>query len=65
MKTVNIHFAKTNLSKLIDDVVTNQRVIICKNNTPVVELKRIKTADLRKPGIWRGRVRVFKKAENA
>jgi antitoxin (DNA-binding transcriptional repressor) of toxin-antitoxin stability system len=63
MKTVNIHYAKTNLSKLIEDVLTNQRVIICRNNEPIVELKRIKAQDLRKPGMWRGRVKIFDKKQ--
>lgn len=63
VKTVNIHFAKTNLSKLIEDVLTNERVIICRNHQPIVELKRIKLTDLRKPGLWRGRVRYFNKNE--
>jgi prevent-host-death family protein len=38
MTQVNIHEAKTNLSKLIDKVLKGESVIISKSNKPVVKL---------------------------
>src|SRR5262245_17040610 len=37
-KTVNVHAAKTQLSRLIDDVVNGEEVIIAKAGRPVVRL---------------------------
>jgi prevent-host-death family protein len=38
MTQVNIHEAKTNLSKLIDKVLKGESVVISKSNKPVVKL---------------------------
>jgi prevent-host-death family protein len=38
MTQVNIHEAKTNLSKLIDKVMKGESVVISKSNKPVVKL---------------------------
>ena len=38
MLQVNVHQAKTNLSKLIQKVVDGEEVIIAKGNQPVVKL---------------------------
>jgi len=38
MLQVNIHEAKTNLSKLIQKVVEGEEVIIAKGNNPIVKL---------------------------
>jgi prevent-host-death family protein len=38
---VNIHAAKTNLSKLIDAALSGEEVIIAKGNRPVVKLVAI------------------------
>jgi prevent-host-death family protein len=38
---VNIHAAKTNLSKLIDAALSGEEVIIAKGNKPVVKLVAI------------------------
>jgi prevent-host-death family protein len=42
MYQVNIHEAKTNLSKLIKKVVNGEEVIIAKGNKPIVKLVYIK-----------------------
>jgi antitoxin (DNA-binding transcriptional repressor) of toxin-antitoxin stability system len=39
MKTVNIHDAKTNLSKLLEQVQRGEEVIIAKAGHPIAELK--------------------------
>ena len=41
MLQVNIHEAKTNLSKLIQKVINGEEVIIAKGNKPVVKLTLI------------------------
>jgi prevent-host-death family protein len=38
MTQVNIHEAKTNLSKLIDKVLKGESVVISKSNKPLVKL---------------------------
>jgi prevent-host-death family protein len=42
MTVVNIHDAKTNLSKYIQKVQNGEPVIICKRNIPIAELKAYK-----------------------
>jgi prevent-host-death family protein len=38
MKTVNIHAAKTHLSRLVDEVVSGAEVVIAKHGKPVARL---------------------------
>lgn len=38
MQQVNVHVAKTNLSKLIDAALAGEEIIIAKGNKPVVRL---------------------------
>lgn len=38
MKTVNLHAAKTHLSRLVDDAVAGQDVVIAKAGKPLVRL---------------------------
>lgn len=59
MKTVNIHEAKTHLSRLIEEVAAGDEVIIARNGTPVARLLPIAArSHPRQPGQWRGRVRI-------
>lgn len=59
MKSVTIHAAKTNLSRLIEKACSGEEVVIARGKTPVVRLVAVKT---RKPkrrfGAMRGRARV-------
>ncbi len=43
MYQVNIHEAKTNLSKLIQKVIDGDEVIIAKGNKPLVKLVQLET----------------------
>jgi antitoxin (DNA-binding transcriptional repressor) of toxin-antitoxin stability system len=43
MFQVNIHQAKTNLSKLIKKVINGEEVIIAKGNIPLVKMVGLKT----------------------
>lgn len=60
MRTVNIHDAKTNLSKLIDKAVKGESFIIAKAGKPLVKVTAIGESDGPKPriGFMKGRVSV-------
>lgn len=51
MQTVNIHEAKTNLSKLIDRAVKGESFIIAKAGRPLVKVVAIGEANAPKPRI--------------
>lgn len=60
MQTVNIHDAKTNLSKLIDKAVKGEPFIIAKAGKPLVRVVAIGQTDTPKPriGFMSGRISV-------
>ena len=61
MHTVNIHQAKTNLSKLIDAVAHGEEIIIAKAGKPVAKLVPITAIKLkRKPGALKGKIKIAK-----
>ena len=56
MPTVNIHEAKTNLSRLLDQVSAGEEVVIAKAGKPVARLVPIASPARRTPGLAKGRV---------
>lgn len=57
MHIINIHEAKTNLSKLIEKTLKGEDVIIAKAGKPVVKLVAYKEKlKPRKAGLWKGKV---------
>ena len=57
MQVINIHKAKTNLSKLIEKAQTGEDIIIAKAGKPVAKLSAYKDAlKPRKAGLWKGKV---------
>jgi prevent-host-death family protein len=57
--TVNIHEAKTHLSKLLEEVSQGQEILIAKAGKPMAKLSGIKTArPARKPGFLKGKIRI-------
>lgn len=57
MQIVNIHEAKTNLSKLIELTQAGQDVVIAKAGKPVAKLVEYKAKlKPRKLGLWKGKV---------
>ncbi len=57
MQVVNIHDAKTNLSKLIEKISNGEEVIIAKAGKPVAKLSQYKEKlKPRKLGLWKGKV---------
>ena len=57
---VNVHEAKTQLSKLLDRVAKGENVVIAKAGKPVARLVPFATGGKRVLGIERGRVRIAK-----
>ncbi len=60
MHTVNIHQAKTNLSKLVDAVMHGEEIIIVKAGKPVAKLVPIAVKPKRKPGALKGKIKISK-----
>ncbi len=60
MKTVNIHEAKTHLSKLLARVRKGEEVIVAKAGKPVAKIVPFETAPKRRvPGSARGLVKIY------
>jgi prevent-host-death family protein len=61
MRTVNIHAAKTHLSRLVDDAAGGEEIIIAKAGKPVARLMPLAPArPKRRLGILAGRMKVPK-----
>jgi len=57
--TVNIHEAKTHLSRLVERVEAGEEVVIARAGRPVARLVPFRArTQPRTPGLWRGRVSV-------
>lgn len=59
MKQVNIHQAKTQLSRLVDLAAGGEEIIIAKAGNPVARLvPYIAKGAVRRPGAMRGKIRI-------
>lgn len=59
-RAVNIHEAKTHLSRLLQRVEGGEEVVIARAGRPVARLVPFRhRGEPRTPGVWRGRVRVL------
>ena len=59
MTSVNVHEAKTQLSKLLERVEQGEEVVIARAGKPVAKLvPYVEQKKPRKPGGWEGRVRI-------
>jgi len=60
MTVVNIHQAKSQLSRLIEQVLQGHEVIIGRAGKPVARLVPFESVEKppREPGLWRGKVRI-------
>lgn len=56
IKTVNMHQAKTELSRLVKEVLSGKRVQIARNGKPVVELRLIEEEMVREPGQMKNQI---------
>jgi prevent-host-death family protein len=59
MKTVNLHAAKTHLSRLVDEAAAGEDIIIAKAGKPIVRLVPIGSrADRAGFGTLKGKIRI-------
>lgn len=59
MKIVNIHQAKTHLSRLVQRAAQGEEIVIAKAGEPMAKLVPYrKSSGPRHPGYWRGRVKI-------
>ncbi len=58
MAKVNVHEAKTNLSRLLLQVEAGEEVVIARNGEPVARLVRIPKRSKRQFGSWKGRIKL-------
>ena len=59
MQTVNMHQAKTNLSKLVERAARGEQIIIANAGKPVAKLIAYhEDHGPRKPGFWKGRISI-------
>lgn len=57
--TVNLYEAKTHLSDLVERAARGEEIVIAKAGQPKARLTAVvRPRRPRKPGIWRGRVRI-------
>ncbi len=55
-QTVNVHEAKTHLSRLLEAVERGEDVVIARAGKPVARLVPAHSRGTRRPGAWKGRV---------
>lgn len=59
MKVVNVYYAKTHFSQLLEKVDHGEEIIIGRSNKPIARLIPFKKASKpRKPGSWKGKVKI-------
>jgi prevent-host-death family protein len=56
MTTVNVHAAKTHLSRLLERVAAGEEVVIARAGRPIARLVPIKGEEPRQPGLAKGRL---------
>lgn len=60
MHKVNIHQAKTQLSKLVDSAMHGEEIIIAKAGIPIVKLVAIRPVETRQFGVLKGKIKISK-----
>ncbi len=59
MEIVNIHHAKTHLSRLVERAAAGEEIIIAKAGHPMARLTAYRVnEEPREPGFWAGKVRI-------
>ena len=60
MKRVNMHDAKTNLSRYIAELAPGETIILCNRNEPIAELRSLKGKEVLLPklGVARGLIEI-------
>jgi prevent-host-death family protein len=63
---VNIHEAKTHLSRLVEDVAGGSEVLIAKGGRPMARLVPLRRDETpRRPGLLRGKLRIADEFDRA
>ena len=57
MDLLNVHYAKTHLSRLLDRVVAGEEILLGKNGKPIAKLSPVAGA-VRRPGRLKGKIRI-------
>jgi len=58
-RQVNVHAAKTHLSRLLEEVEAGEEIVLARSGRPVARLIPFKPRrEPRVPGAWRGRIRM-------
>ena len=57
-KVVNMHEAKSTLSKLVEEAEAGEEIILARAGQPVVRLVPVRAGKPRQLGQWKGRVRM-------
>jgi len=61
MKVVNLHAAKTHLSRLVDDAAKGEDIVIAKAGRPIVRLVPVSVRQTpRQSGTMKGKIRIGK-----
>ena len=55
-KIVNMHEAKSNLSKLVEEAISGDEIVVARAGTPTVRLVPIRSIRRRRLGQWKGKV---------
>jgi prevent-host-death family protein len=59
MHFVNIHDAKTHLSKYLEQVInSHEPIVICRNGKPIAQLVEYKQKRSRKLGLLKGKIKI-------
>lgn len=58
METINIHEAKTHLSRLVEEVAGGAEIVIAKNGVPRAKLVPLEKPRALKFGVLKGKIRV-------
>jgi prevent-host-death family protein len=60
-RIVNIHEAKTHLSRLVDRAAAGEEIVIGRAGRPIARLVPYRPSPgPRRPGLWKGQVRIAK-----
>lgn len=60
MKVVTIHQAKTHLSKLIQEAISGEEIVIAKGKDPIIKLVLVPKQQKRKLGALKGKIKIAK-----
>jgi prevent-host-death family protein len=55
-KVVNMHEAKSNLSRLVEEAEAGEDIVLARAGKPVVRLVPVRTERRRRLGQWKGKV---------